>query len=149
MRTFGTIVVLTILSLGFMDECEAQYIPEISSYNIYWNKLDAGQTTPTPNEVVHSDTTMVFLWERGDAADIPYITTYIGDIINAMVIVNSPTLWTDLTAGVSRDIILDNGTYEVTVTESDIYNYESAHSQPIYIEVAKQVARIQINVRTR
>ena len=125
-----------------------QYLPEVSSYNIYWNKLDAGQT-PTVTDVFKTDTVITMLWERGDAATPPYISPYTGTLANAMVIVNSPTIWTDNIAAVARDIILDNGIYEVTVTESDIYNNESGPSNPMFIAVAKKIARIQINLRLR
>jgi len=147
MKVFGIIIVLMILSLGFMNECEAQYLPEVSSYNIYWNKLSEGE--PIFTDTFYSDTVITMLWERGVGTESPYISPYIGTIVNAMVIVNSPTLWTDNTAAVARDIILENGIYEVTVTESDIYNNESGHSQPMFIQVAKSVAHIQINVRLR
>ena len=148
MKIFMVIIVLTILALGFMDECEAQYSPEISSYNIYWNKLDAGQS-PTVTDIFKSDTVITMLWERGNGTELPYISPYTGTIANAMVIVNSPTRWTDNIAAVARDIILENGTYEVTVTESDIYNNESGPSNPMFIAVAKRVARVQINLRIR
>jgi hypothetical protein len=138
------LILFVLFGLSF-----AQYVPEVSSYNIYWYKLDPGQSPPAADDIVRDDTTMVFMWERGSGLEPPYVTPYTGTIVNAMVVVNSPTLWTDLTAAVSRDIILDNGEYEVTVTESDNTNYESGHSEPIYIDVVKSVARIQINVRTR
>ena len=148
MRIFMVIIVLTILALGFMNECEAQYLPEVSSYNIYWNKLDAGQT-PTVTDVFKTDTVITMLWERGNAATPPYVSSYTGTLANAMVIVNSPTIWTGNIAAVGRDVILENGIYEVTVTESDIYNNESGPSNPMFIAVAKKIARIQINLRLR
>ena len=114
------VFILTLLLIGC---AYGQYDAEISSYNIYWNKLDAGQS-PTVTDIFHSDTVITMLWERGDATTPPYISPYTGTVVNAMVIVNSPTIWTDNIAAVARDIILENGTYEVTVTESDIYNNE-------------------------
>ena len=137
-------IILTFLLICF---AYAQYIPEISSYNLYWNKLSEGE--PIITDTFHSDTVITILWERGDGTETPYISPYIGTVVSAMVIVNSPTLWTDNTAAVVRDIILENGIYEVTITESDIYNKESAHSQPMFIQVAKQVARIQVRLRIR
>ena len=136
------LILLALVSFSF-----AQYDAEISSYNIYWNKLSEGE--PILTDTFYSDTVVTMLWERGVGTESPYISPYIGTIVNAMVIVNSPTLWTDNTAAVARDIILENGIYEVTVTESDIYNNESGHSQPMFIQVAKSVAHIQINVRLR
>ena len=123
-----------------------QYDAEISSYTIYWNKLSEGE--PIITDTFYSDTTVTFLWERGGTGS-GYVSPYTGTIVNAMVIVNTPTIWTDSTAAVARDIILDNGIYEVTVTESDIYNNSSGHSEPLFIQVAKSVARIQVRLRLR
>ena len=136
-----------IILLMLCGLCFGQYIEEISSYNVYWNKLDAGQS-PVLTDTFHSDTVITMLWERGGVGP-GYVSPYAGSIVNAMVIVNSPTIWTDNTAGISRDIILENGIYEVTLTESDMYNNESGHSDPLFIQVAKSVARLQINLRLR
>jgi hypothetical protein len=98
---------------------------------------------------VRSDTVITFLWERGDGTDFPYVSPFTGETVNIMVIVNSPTLWTDDIAAISRDVILENGEYEITITEADVYNNESGHSQPLFIDVVKAVARVQINLRLR
>lgn len=141
------LVILLIVCGFFLCVCNAQYLPEVSSYTIYWNKLDAGQSPIITNTFV-SDTSVNILWERGDGTQSPYISPYTGTIVNAMVIVNDLTLWSggDI-ASISRDIILNNGIYEVTVTESDIYENECGHSEPLFILVSKVVAKIQINIR--
>ena len=144
MKVFIKAIILTLVLTCFTF---AQYDAEVSSYNIYWNKLSSGE--PIVTDTFHSDTVITMLWERGDGTEVPYVSPYTGTIVIAMVVVNSPTIWTDNTAAVARDIVLDNGIYEVTVTESDIYNNESGPSNPMFIQVAKSVARIQINVRLR
>ena len=92
------LILLALVSFSF-----AQYDAEISSYNIYWNKLSEGE--PILTDTFYSDTVVTMLWERGVGTESPYISPYIGTIVNAMVIVNSPTLWTDNTAAVARDKI--------------------------------------------
>ncbi len=139
---------LLIILLTLCGLCFGQYTEEVSSYTIYWNKLDAGQS-PIITDTFHSDTVITMLWERGDEVGPGYISPYTGEIALATVVVNTETIWTDNTAGVSRDIILDNGTYEVTIQENDMYNNSSGHSDPLFIQVAKSVARIQINLRLR
>ena len=138
-----------ILTLLLISCTFGQYIPEVSSYNIYWNKLDAGQEPPVITATFKSDTVITMLWERGDGTELPYETPYTGEIVNSMVVVNTPTIWTDVTAAVARDIILDNGLYEVTITESDLYENESGHSEPMFIQVTKKIARIQVKLRLR
>ena len=147
MRIFMVIIVLTILALGFMNECEAQYLPEVSSYNIYWNKLSEGE--PILTDTFYSDTSIVILWEDSGETGIGYLSPYPSTVIIAMVVVNTPAIWTDNIAATSRDIILENGIYEVTCMAHDIYNNSSGHSEPMFVQVAKNVARIQVNLRIR
>ena len=124
-----------------------QYDAEISSYTIYWNKLSEGE--PIITDTFHSDTVITILWEDGNDTGPGYISPYTGEIETAMVIVNIPALWTDSTAAVSRDVILPNGLYEMTIVTHDIYNNSSGHSEPLFIQVAKSVARIQVRLRLR
>ena len=141
------IILLTLLLIVCAySPAIGQYDAEVSSYTIFWNKLDAGQS-PVITDTFKSDTSVTMLWERGDGTEAPYVSPYTGTIAIATVIVNTPVLWTDDTAAIVRDIILDNGIYEVTVTEDDVYNNQSGHSQPIFIQVAKSVAKVQINLR--
>ena len=137
-----------IILLMLCSLCFGQYNAEISSYTIYWNKLDAGHE-PIVTDTFHSDTVVTILWERGPVTGTPYVSPYTGEIVNAMVVVNSPTIWTDNTGGVARDVILENGLYEVTMEEHDIYSNSSGLSEPLFIQVAKSVARLQINLRLR
>ena len=139
------LILLVLFSFSY-----AQYDAEVSSYNIYWNKLDAGQTPPPASTIIHSDTVITFLWERGGVGIPAYVSPYTSTVETAMVIVNSPTLWTDATAAISRDVILPNGEYEVIVTESDIYGNEGEYGgDPMFMDVVKSVAQVQINLRVR
>ena len=125
-----------------------QYNADITGYNLYWYKLDAGQQPPMVNyHIVKSDTTLKFAWERGDENTQPYVTPYTGTVVSAIAIVNTPGLWDADTAKVSRTISLNDGIYEITATELDVSENESEPGQPLYIEVQTVHARILINLK--
>jgi hypothetical protein len=126
----------------------AQYIPEISGYHLYWYELNEGQQPPITDKyyVFNKDTSLVLSWERGDETIPEYNTPYTGNYIEVNAIVNSPELWTDSVANVQKDVTLSDGIYELTVTEADTNEYESGHSQPIYVEIKTKYARVQINL---
>jgi hypothetical protein len=140
---------LLILFLILFGCSKAQYDPNISGYHIYWYDLDAGQQPPIAGNyhIFKGDTTITLSWERGTEATGAYHTPYSGVYAQINAIVNSLELWSADTANVSRDVVLSDGIYELTVTEADINENESGHSQPIYIEIKTVYARVQINVR--
>jgi len=140
---------LLILFLLLWGCSKAQYDPNISGYNLYWYELSPGQQ-PQGNDKYHvfkGDTTITLAWERGDGSQPAYETPYWGSYAQISGIVNSPSLWNGNTAMVVKDVILSDGIYELTVTESDTNENESGHSQPIFIQVKTVYARVQINVR--
>jgi len=135
-----------ILFLFLFGCASAQYDPNISGYHLYWYHLDIGQT-PAIDHTFKSDTTINISWERGEGSEPGYSTPYNGVYGPINAIVNSPSLWNADTAVVQKTITLSDGIYELTVTEADINENESSHSQPLFIEIKAKYARVQINVR--
>jgi hypothetical protein len=138
-----------LLILLFCVSVYGQYSDKISVYNIYWNKLDS-EAKPTIDYTFKSDTTITLSWEVSHKYAPAYISPYTAVTTIAMVVVNAPFLWEDSIATVRREIKLNNGLYQVIVTESDQYKNEGYYSgKPLFISIEKSDIRIQINLRTR
>ena len=97
-----------------------QYDAEVSSYTIFWNKLDAGQS-PVITDTFKSDTSVTMLWERGDGTNPPYVSPYAVTTHAVIWIPNTPELWNGTLETTSpHDVAFTEGMYEITLNEVDI-----------------------------
>ena len=139
-------IILTLLLISSL--CYAQYDPSIEWYDINFFKVTSG--TPVSGAyhyTITSDTSLTFAWESGDESTPAYITQLVGEMVITLAVSNSPTLWVDGSASVTRDIVMDSGLYEITVDCGDINGNTSGYSQPIYLEIMKPSAKVVINLR--
>ena len=139
---------LSILFL-LVSLCFSQgYDETISWYDINFYKVTSG--TPLPGAqfiTIKGDTSLTFSWENGTKDTPGYVTQLIGSIEHIIKITNNSSLWVSGSLVVTRDVILDGGLYEITVDCEDDELNRSDHSQPIYIDIGRQTARVTINFR--
>ena len=150
MKTLSLFFLLVGLCLSLWpgEALSQGYDETISWYDINFYKVTSGEPLPGSQFItIKSDTSLTFSWENGTDATPGYITQLIGSIAHIIKITNDPSLWVSGSLVVTRDVILDNGLYELTVDcEDDEFN-RSGHSQPIYIDIKRQTARVIINFK--
>jgi len=124
----------------------AQYNPNISGYNIWVERINDGQTMPTPEMIINENITLNVSWGQGDQQG-GYNTPY--QVTNHAVIwvENTLALWSGDSTVSSQDISFTDGTYEFTVSCVDINNNESGRSDPVFLQFLGHFARVPINLR--
>ena len=125
----------------------AQYDPNIDSYYIKVYKLGTGQGNPQ-GLMVTQDTSITLGWDRGDGSTSPYISPYVRQIDTINVVINTTSLWQSGSAQVARTLILEDGGYEIVVTEAN-GALESGESQPVFITCLAPRAYVPFNVTIR
>lgn len=126
----------------------AQYDPNVDSYYIKVYKLGTGQGNPQ-GLVIAQDTSIVLSWERGDGSTAAYNSPYVRQIDTINVVVNTSYLWQSGSAQTSRTLVLEDGGYELVVTEV-IGNLESSESYPIFFTcISPKKAYVPFNVVIR
>ena len=115
----------------FVHIGNAQYSEDVAGYNLYFNKLNEGQTMPTPDEVIKQDTTLTLAWGRGDSTTGGYISPYTSILDTVMWVENMSGLWDGDTTSSSQSISFVNGMYELVVTEVDTFQNQSPYSNGI------------------
>jgi hypothetical protein len=129
--------------LFYACSATAQYDSSILGYNLYFDKLDTGQTFPTADKTITEDTTLIVLrWERGDSTTTPYVSPYNTTFYYLEWVLNTPGLWDVDTTSSAQSISFTQGMYEITCTEVDINNIESERSNPVFLWVEQIYARI-------
>ena len=137
---------LVIFSFVYM--ANAQYSSNVSGYYIHFDKLDAGQTMPTPDVVITENTTMTAEWQRG-TSNVGYETPYLTTSFHVAYIANTTNLWDNGTAATPITVSFSDGIYEITVVEEDENGNQSGRSQPFFIEFKSNYARVPFNFQFR
>jgi len=124
----------------------AQYIPEIAEYRVYWDKLNTGQTLPTPGlTITLGSQTNTLTWKRG-TDNIGYTSPYAKVNFLMNVIANNTALWSVSGATKALAVTLAEGMYEVTMTEVDVNNNASNRSQPFFVKVIANYAKVPLTI---
>jgi hypothetical protein len=131
----------------FVYSSDAQYSEYIAGYNLYFNKLNEGQTMPELDQIIKQDTTLTFAWERGDSTTGGYVSPYASTLYTLVWVENTLELWNGDTTSSLQSISFINGMYELTVTEVDTLQNQSPYSDPLFIEFRGVFARIPINLQ--
>jgi hypothetical protein len=142
-------LILLFIILLFGCSANAQYLPEIEGYNLYFVRLSEGQTLPQPQMTIKSDTTITIAWENGDSTTTPYISPYVHAQTIVRWVDNTPGLWTGDTTDSSQPVEFANGIYELTCTAVDTLQYQTGHSQPYFFKVESMLAEIPINIHIK
>lgn len=140
---------LSFLLVIFFFVCpsNAQHLEYVAGYNLYFFKLNEGQTMPEPDEVIKQDTTLTIAWQRGDNTIPPYISPYVSTLDTLVWVENTPGLWDNDTTSSSQSVPFTNGMYELVATEVDTFQNQSSYSDPLFIEFRGVFARIPINLQ--
>lgn len=131
----------------FIHISNAQYSEDVAGYNLYFNKLNEGQTMPTPDEIIKQDTTLTIRWERSDSTSGGYISPYTSTLYILKWVENTLGLWDGDTTSSQQSISFVNGMYELVVTEVDTFQNQSLYSDPVFIEFRGVFARIPLNLK--
>ena len=138
--------VVLLVSLTFAQGYDA----EIAWYDMNFYKVISG--TPVVGAQmteIDKDTSLTFMWENGTENTPGYISQLVREEPIIIKVNNDPSIWVSGSAVVTRDIILSDGLYEVTVDCSDLAGNMSGHSEPIYLNVNKPKAKVVINFRSQ
>ncbi len=133
------------------------YDETINWFDLNFFLVEGGTIVETAQNItVTKDTSLSFSWETKEANLVtPFITNAIGSIKRIIKIINTESLWTAGTANVSRDIVLENGLYEITMDLEEMMPNPvtgvlepkmSGLSWPLYINVIKKKAKLVINL---
>ena len=131
----------------FVHIGNAQYLEEIAGYNLYFNKLNEGQTMPEVDQVIKQDTTITLAWERGTSTTDSYISPYTSMLYILIWVENTSGLWDGDTVSSSQQVSFVNGIYELTVTEVDASQNQSGYSDPLFIEFKRVFAKMPLNLK--
>ncbi len=130
--------------LLFAFGVHAQYLEDVSEYILHFNQVE--DVNVIPDTLINvNEIALTFSWERGPEGVTPYISPYTPLSIDSAVVINTQEMWGGgFTATYANEIILNNGLYEVTVSEKTIEDELGSPSEPLFIGVTCIRARIMI-----